>query len=75
MAIVDLNLLWEGCREHHGLANIRPGHVVLFHDSPNLWLETHVKHTVGLVKAEVLAVLKADLASFQEVDKTARCGN
>ena len=74
-SLVYLDLLGEGGGEHHGLANIRTWHVVLFHNPPDLRLETHVKHPVRLVKAKVLAVLKADLASLQEVDQTTRSGD
>ena len=67
--------LWEGGGEHHGLPPVlRTGHIVLLHDPADLWLEAHVQHSVGLVQAEILAALKAGLASLQEVNQPSRGG-
>lgn len=45
-----LDFLWEGCAEHHGLANAFGRHGVLLHDASDLRLEAHVQHAVGLVQ-------------------------
>ena len=67
--------LWEGGGEHHGLPPVlRTGHIVLLHDPADLWLEAHVQHSVGLVQAEILAALKAGLASLEEVNQPSRGG-
>merc|ERR1719318_2257810 len=70
-----LDLLGKGGGEHHGLPDIRSRHVVLLHNPPDLWLETHVQHTVSLVQAQVLTKLQGDLPSVQEVNQPSRSGN
>lgn len=69
-----LNLSREGGGEHESLTVEDARHVFLINDSSNLRLETHVKHSVGFVKNEVLDVGKTDLASLNQVDKTTRGG-
>ena len=71
-----LDLFWEGGREHHGLPSIlRSWHVVLLHDPADLGLKAHVQHSVSLVQAKILAALKADLASLEEVNQPSRGSN
>ena len=67
-----LDLSREGGGEHERLTLKDAGHVFLINDSSNLRLETHVEHSVGFVKNEVLDVSKTDLASLNQVDKTTR---
>ena len=67
--LLDLPRPGRGPHEH---LSVRTN---LLEDLPDLGLEAHVKHPVRLVKAKVLAVLKADLASLQEVDQTTRSGD
>ena len=50
-------------------------HVVLLDNSSNLRLETHVKHTIGLIEAEVSAVVQADLSSVEEVSQSTGSGD
>ena len=66
----DLNLSGEGGREHQSLPVVNAGHVALLDDGPDLGLETHVQHSVGLVEDEVLDVGQRDLATVHEVDET-----
>ena len=74
--LLYLDLFGEGSREHHGLpAVVGDGHVVLLHDAADLGLEAHVQHPVGLVQAEELAALEADLAPLQEVHQAAGRGD
>ena len=47
-----LDLLGESGAEHESLALPSGHHVVLLDDSPDLGLETHVQHTIGLVQNE-----------------------
>jgi hypothetical protein len=41
----------------------------------NLGLETHVKHTISLVKNQVGNTTKVGLASLEHIDETTRCGD
>ena len=50
-----LDLLGEGCAEHHGLTDAFRRHRVLLHDASDLGLETHVQHAVGLVQDQEAA--------------------
>lgn len=67
-----LNVAGEGGGEHESLAVLHAWHVLTFHDSSNLRLETHVKHAVSLVKNKVLDVLQGDATTLYEVDQTSR---
>jgi hypothetical protein len=70
----DLNLPGEGGREHQSLPVVNTGHIALLNDGPDLGLETHVQHSVGLVEDEVLDVGQRDLASVHQVDETTGSG-
>ena len=47
----------------------------LLHNFPDLWLEAHVQHSVGLIQNQVCAAAKVGLASFKEVNQTSWCGD
>lgn len=66
-----LDLPRERSTEHQSLTLCCPRHVLSLDDTSDLGLETHIKHPIGLVKDEILDVRKTDLATFNEVDKTA----
>mmetsp|Transcript_75836 Transcript_75836/g.209291 ORF Transcript_75836/g.209291 Transcript_75836/m.209291 type:complete len:286 (-) Transcript_75836:489-1346(-) len=74
-----LNLPRERCGEHHRLAAIlvRPGlwHAVTLDDLPDLWLEPHVKHAVGLIEHQVGHALQVGVTTLEEVDQPARGSN
>ena len=52
--------------------SVRPD---LLYDLPDLRLEAHVEHPVGLVEHQVGDSPHADLATLQEVDQPAWCGD
>mmetsp|Transcript_33940 Transcript_33940/g.66767 ORF Transcript_33940/g.66767 Transcript_33940/m.66767 type:complete len:372 (-) Transcript_33940:434-1549(-) len=62
-----LALIWEGCGEHHGLPALFLGHAVILHDCTHLWLKTHIKHAVSLIKYQNSHFLDRDYASIEEV--------
>jgi hypothetical protein len=45
----------------------------VLNNSPNLRLETHVKHAIGFIETKEAAKLKGDLATFHEIHKAAWC--
>jgi len=51
------------------------GHVLTLDNAANLRLETHVKHTIGLIKDKILDVLQGDAASFYEIDQSTGSSN
>lgn len=65
------HLLRPSCRPHAGLS-IRSN---LTDDLSNLGLETHIKHTIGLVENKVSDTAKVSLARFKHVDQTTGSGN
>ena len=69
-----LDLAREGGGEHECLAVVGPGHVLLLNDPPDLGLETHIEHPVGLVEDEVADVGKGDPAALDHVDEPAGGG-
>lgn len=48
-----LNLLGKGGTEHHGLACTFWWHGVLLHNTSDLWLKTHVQHSVSFIENQV----------------------
>lgn len=48
-----LNLLGKGGTEHHGLACAFAWHGILLHNTPDLWLKTHVQHSVSFIQNQV----------------------
>jgi hypothetical protein len=69
-----LNVSGECSTEHEGLSVCSARHIFSLHDTPDLGLETHVKHAISLIKDEILDVGKANAATFDQVNKTARGG-
>lgn len=65
------NLLGPGCRPH---ASLTIG-TNLANDFADLGLETHVKHTVGLVENQVCDTAQVGLASLKHVNETTGCSN
>lgn len=61
-----LNVLGPGSAEHKGLT-VWPN---LANDFPDLRLETHVKHAVGLVHDQVSNATKVRLLGLQHVNQT-----
>lgn len=50
-----LDLFGESGTEHHGLTDAFGRHCVLFNNSSDLWLKTHVQHAVSLIQDQVAA--------------------
>mmetsp|Transcript_53274 Transcript_53274/g.105921 ORF Transcript_53274/g.105921 Transcript_53274/m.105921 type:complete len:216 (-) Transcript_53274:552-1199(-) len=72
-----LHFAGERGREHHGLAWVvaAPSHVRALHYLPNLWLETHIKHTVCLIKDEELDKFQRNIGTVIHVLQAPRCGD
>lgn len=60
------DFLWPCSRPHAGLS-VRAN---LSDNLANLWLETHVKHAIGLVENEVGDTAEVGLSRFQHVDQS-----
>lgn len=58
-----LNLSRERGGEHERLSLLNAGHVLALDNLSNLRFETHVEHSVGLIKNQILDVGQRDLAS------------
>jgi len=58
-------------REHEGLAVLDTRHILAFDNSTDLRLETHVQHTIGLIKDEIFNVAQRDASTLNQIDKTA----
>lgn len=69
-----LYLPGEGGGEHESLSVVHAGHVDTLDNLSDLRLETHVEHSVGFVKDEVLDVGERDLASVNQVDQSTWSG-
>jgi hypothetical protein len=54
------------------LAVLDTRHVLTLNDSADLWFETHVQHTISLVKNQVLDVAEGDAATLDQVNETTR---
>jgi hypothetical protein len=67
-----LDFSGESSGKHERLSVHDTGHVGTFDNLPDLRLETHVEHPIGLVKHEVLDVGKRDLSSVNQVDQSTR---
>lgn len=67
-----LDLSGESCGKHECLSVHDTGHVGTFDNLPDLRLETHVEHPIGLVKDKVLDVGERDLSSVNQVDQSTR---
>ena len=65
-----LDIAREGRGEHERLAVLNRRHVFPLDDPANLGLETHVQHTIGLVKNEIANVRQADPATLDQVHET-----
>mmetsp|Transcript_59436 Transcript_59436/g.145470 ORF Transcript_59436/g.145470 Transcript_59436/m.145470 type:complete len:254 (+) Transcript_59436:636-1397(+) len=59
----------EGSAKHHRLAVVTLTHSRLFNDPADLGLETHIQHPIGLVKDQVMDVVHAKSATFDQVDE------
>ena len=47
----------------------------LLKDFPNLGLEAHVKHSVGLIQNQIGTTSQVRLAGLEEVDQPSWCGD
>ena len=63
-----LNVTGEGGAKHEGLTLGSPRHIFALDNTSDLGLETHVQHTIGLIKDQVLDVSEADPSALDEVD-------
>jgi hypothetical protein len=50
------------------------GHILALNDPSDLRLETHVKHTIGLVEYEISDIGEADATALEEIYQTTRRG-
>jgi len=46
-------------------------HIFTLHDPTNLGFETHIKHTISLIKDEVTDISKTNPSTFDEIDESA----
>jgi len=51
---------------------VNTGHVDTFDNLSDLRLETHVQHSIGFVKYQVLDVGERDLSSINQIDQSTR---
>jgi len=65
-----LDVAGEGGGKHESLAVLDAWHVLTLNDSADLWFETHVQHTISLVKNQVFDVAKGNAATLDQVDET-----
>jgi len=70
-----LDVTREGGREHERLAVGGLRHILAFDNAADLRLETHVKHTIGLIEDQILNAGERDAASLYEVNKTTGSGD
>ena len=70
----DLDVAGEGGAEHEGLAVMNTGHIFSLDDTTDLMFETHVKHTIGLIKDKIPNVSEADTSALDEINKTSGSG-
>lgn len=70
-----LDIAGEGGREHQSLAVGNGGHILTLDNAANLRLETHVQHTISLVKNQVLDVAKGDATTLYEIDQSSGSSN
>jgi len=75
VASKHLDVAGEGGREHESLAVLDQRHIFTLNDTANLGLETHVQHTVSLVKNKVLDVSEGDTATLNQIDETTGSSN
>jgi hypothetical protein len=75
VASKHLDVAGEGGREHESLAVLDQRHILTLNDTANLGLETHVQHTVSLVKNKVLDVSEGDTATLNQIDETTGSSN
>mmetsp|Transcript_18447 Transcript_18447/g.55656 ORF Transcript_18447/g.55656 Transcript_18447/m.55656 type:complete len:249 (+) Transcript_18447:1026-1772(+) len=68
-----LNFLGESGREEQRLALTSAWHVLPLHNSPNLGLETHIQHAIGLVQSEELHAAEGHTGALDEVRKPTGC--
>ncbi|CAH0053234.1 unnamed protein product [Clonostachys solani] len=70
-----LDIAGEGGREHQSLAVGNGGHILTLDNAADLRLETHVQHTISLVKNQVLDVAKGDATTLYEIDQSSGGSN
>lgn len=70
-----LDVSGEGGGEHESLSLLDTGHAGLLDNGSNLRLETHIKHSIGLIKDKVLDVLERDTASVNQIDESTGGGD
>jgi len=75
VASEHLDVAWESGGEHESLTALDAWHILALNNATNLWLETHVQHTISLIENKVLDVLEGNAATLNQVDKTTWSGN
>ncbi|VUC19933.1 unnamed protein product, partial [Clonostachys rosea] len=70
-----LDIAGEGGREHQSLAIGNSGHILALDNATDLRLETHVQHTISLVKDQVLDVAKGNATTLYEIDQSSGSSN
>lgn len=70
VASEHLNVAGEGGGKHESLTVLNTGHILTLDNSADLWFETHVQHTISLIKNQVLDVLERDTPTLNQIDKT-----
>ena len=70
-----LDVAGEGGGEHESLTVLNAWHILTLNNTSDLRLETHVQHTISLIKNQVLDVAQGDTATLNQVDETTRGSN
>jgi hypothetical protein len=65
-----LDVAGEGGGKHESLTVLNAWHILALHDTSDLWFETHVQHTISLIKNQVLDVAKGDTSTLDQIDET-----
>ena len=68
-----LHFIGKGSAEHQSLSLGLRGQIGLLNDSPNLGLEAHIQHPVGLIQNQHLNVCKSDALALDEIVQPSGC--
>jgi len=55
VTLINLNLFRKCCTKHQRLSMASVRHGILFNNTSDLWLKSHVKHSIGFIKNQVPA--------------------
>mmetsp|Transcript_12669 Transcript_12669/g.29425 ORF Transcript_12669/g.29425 Transcript_12669/m.29425 type:complete len:276 (+) Transcript_12669:2325-3152(+) len=69
----SLNIWRKRGTEHHSLSVISNRHSFFFHNASYLGLESHVQHSISLIKDKESDNVHCQTTTFHQINKTARC--